>query len=192
MKDKKGISLLVLIITIIVIAILAGAVILTLLNSGVLDSSKKATFMSDYRTVQEGVNLYALGKYNATTGEFELPLKGYLNEEDKAYIKDYVPTLNTKIQELSGEIDTTELAWISSEDVGVKLSDRKTEKGYIMDVKNGQIYDYVGDYFEGKRWHTLDGGIVSDGTNGGGPQVVEELWNGWIRLTLYYPSNSTE
>ena len=192
MKNKKGISLLVSIITIIVIIILAGAIILTLLNGGVLDNSRKATFMSDFRTVQEGVNFYALSKYNATSGEFELPLKGYLNEEDKTYIKDYEPTLNTKITQLSGEVDTANLAWISSEDVGVKLSKPKEEKGYIIDLDNGQIYDYVGDYFEGKRWHTLDGGVVSDGTSGGGPQIVEELWDGWIRLTLYYPSNSTE
>jgi type II secretory pathway pseudopilin PulG len=160
---KRGISLIVLVITIIVIAILAATVILLLFNNNTLDQSKKAKFMSDYRTVQEGVNLFSLGKYNAATNEFELPLKGYLTAEDKVDITNNVPTLKTKIEELSGTIDTVNLAWISSEDIGVKLSSEKAAKGYILDVAKGLIYDYNGDYFEGQMWHTLDGGVVSGG-----------------------------
>ncbi|MDF2865913.1 MAG: coagulation factor 5/8 type protein [Clostridia bacterium] len=186
---KKGISLLVLIITVIIIIILAGTVILSLSNNRILDKSRKARFMSDFTNVQDGVNLYSLGKYNAETNEFELPLKGYLTNEDKANIVENNPTLKTKIEELSGSIDTTNLAWISSEDIGAKLSKEKTEKGYVIDVTNGQIYDYVGDVFEGKRWHTLDGGVLIGDTL---PPTYEELWDGWIKLTLYYPAGSTE
>ncbi|MDF2865651.1 MAG: hypothetical protein K0R72_460 [Clostridia bacterium] len=189
-KHNIGISLIVLIITIIIIIIIAGAIIIALGDNNVLDSAKKARFMSDYTNVQDGVNLYSLGKYNAQTSEFELPLKGYLTAEDKIYIKDNVKTLKTKIEELSGSIDTTNLAWINSKDIGAKLSKEKSEKGYIIDVANGQIYDYNGDYFEGQMWHTLDGGVVSGGI--GEPQIDKELWNGWIKLTLYYPSSSTE
>ncbi len=188
--EKRGISLIVLVITIIVVIIIAGAIILTLTNSGVVDSSKKARFMSDYTNVQDGVNLYSLGKYNAQTSEFELPLKGYLTSSDKSYISESNPTLKTKIEELSGSIDTTNLAWISSEDIGAKLSKEKQDKGYIIDVTNGQIYDYVGDVFEGMRWHTLDGGVLVGDTVT--PPTYEELWDGWIKLTLYYPAGSTE
>jgi len=189
---KIGISLIVLIVTIIVIIILAGSVILSLFNGGILDQSKKAKFMNDFTSVQEGVNLYSSSKYNVTTGEFDLPLKGYLTEEDKTYIKETVPTLNAKIEELSGSIDTTNLAWISSEDISVRLSSAKQEKGYILDVTTGQIYDYNGDYFEGKRWHTLDGGVLSDGTSENLPAITQEIWDGWIKLTLYYPAGSTD
>jgi len=190
---KKGISLILLIITIIVVIIIAGVVILNLGNSGALDQSKKAKFMSDYRVVQEGINLYSLSKYDEVNQKFELPLNGYLTLEDKTYIKTSVPTLNSKIEELSGSIDTANLAWINSNDINVKLSNEKQEKGYILDVTTGQLYDYVGDYFEGKRWHTLDGGVLSDGTIPDNTSVVtEELWDGWIKLTLYYPAGSTE
>ncbi len=192
---KRGISLLVLIITIIVVAILASAVIIAIFNTNTIDQSKKARFMSDFRTVQEGVNLFSYSRYNAETNEFGLPLKGYLVEEDKEYITNNVSTLKTKIEELSGTISDVNLAWINSEDIGIKLSKEKTEKGYIIDVSNGQIYDYVGDVFEGKRWHTLDGGVTigeADGNGPGGTGLDEELWSGWIRLTLYYPPNSTE
>ena len=125
---KRGISLLVLIITVIVVIILATAVILTLINANTTDKAKKAKFMSDYRTVQHGVNLYSLSRYNMITNEFELPLKGYLTAEDKEDIVSNVPTLKTKIEELSGEIDSVNLAWISSEDIGVRyLKKRKKD-----------------------------------------------------------------
>ncbi|MDF2866463.1 MAG: hypothetical protein K0R72_1281, partial [Clostridia bacterium] len=97
---KRGISLIVLIITIIVVIIIATAVIITMSNNNVVDSSKKARFMSDYTNVQDGVNLYSLGKYNAQTSKFELPLKGYLTSSDKTYISESNPTLKTKIEEL--------------------------------------------------------------------------------------------
>jgi hypothetical protein len=192
MKKSKenGISLIVLIITVIVIIIIATAIILTFTNNGVLDQSKKARFMSDFVSVEEGVSIYSLSKFNATTGNFELPLKGYLTAEDKTYITQNVPTLNTKIEELSGSIDTVNLAWINSGDINVNLSSEKREKGYIIDVVNGQIYDYIGDVFEGKRWHTLDGGVVIGNTNV--PATNLDLWGGWIKLTLYYPVGSTE
>jgi len=187
---RRGISLILLVITIIIIIIIAGAVILNLSDSGILDQSKKARFMNDFTSVEEGVNLYSTSKYNYDTGKFELPLKGYLTEEDKTYIKDSVPSLNTKIEELSGSIDTTNLAWISNEDISVKLSSAKREKGYILDVATGQIYDYNGDVFEGKRWHTLDGGVVIGNTTI--PSISEEIWDGWIKLTLFYPAGSTD
>jgi len=187
---RRGISLILLVITIIIIIIIAGAVILNLSDSGILDQSKKARFMNDFTSVEEGVNLYSTSKYNYDTGKFELPLKGFLTEEDKTYIKDSVPSLNTKIEELSGSIDTTNLAWISNEDISVKLSSAKREKGYILDVATGQIYDYNGDVFEGKRWHTLDGGVVIGNTTI--PSISEEIWDGWIKLTLFYPAGSTD
>ena len=156
---KKGISLILLIITIIIIMILVGVVMTTLGDNGMLNQSKKAKFVNDYASLQESIKLYSSDNYNVTTGEFELPLNGYLTEEDKVYINEYMPTLSIKIQELSGAIDSANLAWISSEDMNIKLASDKQEKGYIVDVTTGQIYDYNGDVVGDKRWHTLDGGI---------------------------------
>jgi len=191
---KKGISLIALVITIIVIAILASVVLLTLYNTNVFDQSKKATFMNDFRTVQDAVNIYSLSNYNKITKSFELPLKGNLTVEDKEYIKSNIPTLNTKITELSGNIDEINLVWIDHELLDLKLANKKQDTGYLIDKDNGQIYDYIGEYFEGKMWHTLDAGVISSGPGSGndGSQIIEEIWDGWIKLTLYYPSNSNE
>lgn len=55
--EKKGISLIVLIITIIVIIILAGAVILSLTNTDILGNSKKAKLKSNLNNYKEELSL---------------------------------------------------------------------------------------------------------------------------------------
>jgi len=190
-SNKIGISLIMLVITIIVIIIIASIIIINLGNSGILDSAKKSKFMSDYRSVEEGVNLYSMSNIDIySASDFKLPLEGKLSLSDKQDISDNVPTLKIKIEELnSGKtLDDIDLYWINESDIGVtKLPSNKQAKGYIIDAMSRQIYDYVGDVFEGKRWHTLDNGVVEVATT---PEI-QEMWNGWINLTLYYPSSST-
>ena len=53
MKNKNGISLIVLVITIIVMIILAGAIILTINNSGIINKASEAVDASDEATVKE-------------------------------------------------------------------------------------------------------------------------------------------
>ena len=53
MKIKQGISLIVLVITIIVMVILAGAIVLTLNNSGIIDKASEAVDATNYATVKE-------------------------------------------------------------------------------------------------------------------------------------------
>jgi hypothetical protein len=189
--NEKGISLIALVITIIVIIILAGAVIITLSNGGIMDSSKKARFMSDFKNVEEGVNLYSVSNIDISgSNSFKLPLEGKLSLSDKQDIANNVPTLKTKIEELNPgkTINDIDLYWINEADAGVKgLASNKKDKGYVIDVATNQIYDYVGDFFETKRWHTLDGGVTEIAV----VPDTQELWNGWINLTLYYPTNST-
>jgi type II secretory pathway pseudopilin PulG len=54
---KKGLSLITLIITIVVIMILAGAIVITLLNSDILSEAKEAKFKSDMKTFEHSLNL---------------------------------------------------------------------------------------------------------------------------------------
>ncbi len=56
-KQKTGMSLIVLTITIIVMIILAGAIILTLNNSSVMDRAREAKFKNDIRSIQEELSL---------------------------------------------------------------------------------------------------------------------------------------
>jgi len=194
--DKNGISLIMLIITIIVVLIIASAVIINLTNTGgVLDNAKKSRFMSDYRSVEEGVSLYSTSNINMSNPDvFPLPLESKLSLSDKQDITNNVPTLNTKIEELNPgkTIDDIDLYYINEAEAGINnLASNKQEKGYIIDAATRQIYDYVGDSFEGKRWHTLDGGVVETGLISE-PGNIQEMWNGWIKLTLYYPASSTD
>ena len=72
--NKKGISLIVLIITIVVIIILAAAIILNLSNTNLIDNANKAVTENDRAEVQSAVTLkyadmyadYQLGKEGAT------------------------------------------------------------------------------------------------------------------------------
>lgn len=72
--NKKGISLIVLIITIVVIIILAAAIILNLSNTNLIENANKAVTENDRAEVQSAVTLkyadmyadYQLGKEGAT------------------------------------------------------------------------------------------------------------------------------
>ncbi len=58
MQKKKGISLIVLVITIIVMIVLAGAIVLTLSNSGIINKSSEAVFKQNVRNYQTELSLY--------------------------------------------------------------------------------------------------------------------------------------
>ncbi len=55
---KKGISLIVLVITIIVMIILAGAVILTLGNTGIITQANKSAFVSNIKEIMQDYSIY--------------------------------------------------------------------------------------------------------------------------------------
>ena len=67
-NDKKGISLIVLVITIIVIIILAVAVILSIANNNPIENAKEARFRNDMKVIEEELNLYIAKKYADSLG----------------------------------------------------------------------------------------------------------------------------
>ena len=68
---KKGISLIVLIITIVVIIILATAIIVNLAQTNIIGNANEAVVKQDFKTFQEELNLYIADKYADTLGEFD-------------------------------------------------------------------------------------------------------------------------
>ncbi len=72
MKAKKGISLIVLVITIIVIIILAGAVILNMTKNNPMDSAKVAKLVQQRDSLESATLLYAQQIMAATQGEYGL------------------------------------------------------------------------------------------------------------------------
>ena len=67
-SDKKGISLIVLVITIIVIIILAVAVILSIANNNPIENAKEARFKNDVKTMQEELELLKASNYAKNNG----------------------------------------------------------------------------------------------------------------------------
>lgn len=68
---KRGISLIVLVITIIVIIILAGATILNLTQNNPIESANKAQFYSAVDSFKNELNLYKLSKLGNTAGNYD-------------------------------------------------------------------------------------------------------------------------
>ena len=67
-SDKKGISLIMLVITIIIIIILAVAVILSIANNNPIENAKEARFKNDVKTMQEELELLKASNYASNNG----------------------------------------------------------------------------------------------------------------------------
>lgn len=85
MRNKKGISLIVLVITIIVMVILVGAVVMTLDNTGITNQSKKAKNKTNYaqeitrlEVMKNGILTDNLGKITVAEYIAELTSKGII------------------------------------------------------------------------------------------------------------------
>ncbi len=97
---KKGISLITLIISIIVIIILAGAIILAISKNNPFESAKEAVFKGDISTIQEQLNVYVADQFLKTAGEFD-------SNTMNGKVSDYLSNLtkyDDKIKVLNGKI----------------------------------------------------------------------------------------
>ena len=159
-RKNKGITLIALVITIIVLLILVGVSIVTLMPGGLIDRAIESRFVSNYRTIEEGVYIYKAGKgMDAYNGEEmtqleKLPLKAELTVEDKREIQEKIPTLEEEI--------IARNPWISLEEVSLyeidkeKIGASSINHKYLIDIETGQIYDYEGETYKKRRWHTLE------------------------------------
>ncbi len=102
MKEKKGISLITLVITIIVIIILAAAVILTLNNNNPIENAKEATFKSDVKTVQSELTMYIAKQTADTLGGFKAEELN-LNETTTPKIEEILTSI--KSSGLKGKVE---------------------------------------------------------------------------------------
>jgi alpha-tubulin suppressor-like RCC1 family protein/competence protein ComGC len=159
-KMKKGISLIMLVITIIVIIILVGAVILGLTNNNPIDSAKYAVFSSDISTLEEQVALYSLDKFG------EHPWINYIASEElnnipslKAEIA-YYRTWKVEGARPTAAIDADNMVLDTPEgatDIYVLTNDinvpNKYQK-YLYDAQTGIFYVYKGVEINSKLIHS--------------------------------------
>ena len=87
---NKGISLIVLIITIVVIIILATAIIVNLAQTNIIGNANEAVVKQDFKTMQDELTLYKSDKYVEEKGNFKAE---DLDVTDKAEISEIIPSI---------------------------------------------------------------------------------------------------
>ena len=87
---NKGISLIVLIITCVVIIILATAIIVNIAQTNMIENAKEAVVKQDFKTMQDELTLYKADKYADTLGKFKAE---DLDVTDKAEIEKIIPSI---------------------------------------------------------------------------------------------------
>ena len=94
---KKGISLIVLIITCVVIIVLATAIIVNIAQTNMIENAKEAVVKQDFKTMQDELTLYIADNYADTLGKFKAE---ELNVAENADIIKIIPSLKgTKYEE---------------------------------------------------------------------------------------------
>ena len=154
--QKRGISLIVLVITIIVMIILAATIIISLNNSGIISNSQEATFKQNIGNYKDELGLY-LGDKLAQNPRYDT---SSLNATDATVpsITDIIKSMKqedkTKFEILAGDLryigtDENELAWCES--LGIKtINSELTEAEYNLKYKD-------------EIAKTLEYGTVTDG-----------------------------
>ena len=156
-EQKKGISLIVLVITIIVMLILASAVIISLSNSNIITKAKEAVLKTDVKNFAQELSV-SLAEQKLNNKYLEID---NVTETDLAEIKKYIPNFDEKyagkIFIQNGELvydasKVTENEKVALESVGVKSGTTYTpaeikaiieEKNLGADVSTTDITTYV-------------------------------------------------
>lgn len=81
-KEKGGISLIVLVVTIVVITILSAAIILFAINTNIIKNSKKAAFQNDIANFKEELVQY---KHNKTVDSGDYDMYTLSADKDNLY-----------------------------------------------------------------------------------------------------------
>ena len=140
-SEKKGISLIVLVITIIVIIILAVAVILSIANNNPIENAKEARFKNDVKTMQEELELLKASKYAENNGEgygkIEIgDLKSATNYQEKFAVKD------GELKYIAEKLTDEEKTWVSASGVTEQII---LKMGREITYKNEPFYVIGGD-----------------------------------------------
>ena len=143
-SEKRGISLIVLVITIIVIIILAVAVILSIANNNPIENAKEARFRNDMKVIEEELNLYIAKKYadDLGTNTVVVDLDGENMVKALPSTKDYkdkVKIVGGNL-ELTGSASEEEKKW--AEKIGIEVGVEET-----VTLKLGDEITYQGEPF---------------------------------------------
>ncbi len=156
MKAKKGISLIVLVITIIVIIILAGAVILNLTQNNPINSAKVARLVQEKESLESAISLYLSQQIAKTSGDYTVEQiltaktsSGAISGMT-ALVGTNALTSNTKAQQMNAALSKTLL--------GITPS---SSAAWYVDVTSGKCYYKAASVEEWMKNETADTTITN-------------------------------
>ena len=174
MDKRKGISLIVLVITILVMIILAGVVIVSLSKNNPVEKAKEATFKTDVSTFEGDLSFYLANSLatDSTLKMEDVDAAGY--SEIKKVINSFAEKYADKFEVVDGKLiyigeDKDELVWIGELGISTKAGivnapvlssgmipiKYSKDKWVICDSKDPEWYNY-----ESKKWANV---MLSDG-----------------------------
>lgn len=121
--NKRGISLIVLIITVVVMLIIAGAIILTLNKNNPTESARESKFKTDADALKSDLSLYISAQYTESKGAFlpdtlyatKTAMKQNWNTPADATIMNVIPSMTDRYIN-TFEIQKGALVYIASDD----------------------------------------------------------------------------
>ena len=154
-SEKRGISLIVLVITIIVIIILAVAVILSIANNNPIENAKEARFRNDMKVIEEELNLYIAKKYADDLGnstevvnlDGENMVKALPSTKD---YKDKVKIVGGNL-ELTGSASDEEKDWAKKIGIKAPITFDRVDKTKVLAIgsevtaSNGEPFYVIGE-----------------------------------------------
>lgn len=184
-KGKKGITLIALIITVVIMLILAGVAISALTgDGGLFDKTTYASELLNFKQIQEAMNIYDLN--NALDNKTELPVTRNVSYEELesdqklkteiGYYRVFLLTGERPIlpQDFSGDFMETpsgiaDLYYLDKEKLNIN-----TDKEYMYDTVTGEIYLIDGIKLKGKIAYSESG--INEIMNGEYiPSYVEDV-----------------
>ena len=144
--QKKGISLIVLVITIIVMIILAAAIIISLNNTGIIDNANKAKTETNEKTIEELANL-AWGEAYANGARSVTDLKSAV---EKALNENNVDSNKYGVEVTENGVT---IGWKQTADKKVIKGDKVLEIGDVVNYHDAANEDKTESYTGG--WQVL-------------------------------------
>jgi len=155
-NKRKGISLIVLVITIIVIIILAGSVILSLSQNNPIKAATEATFKSNISTYESELSLYLSKQYASSPNGVDLnTINSNSDTELRVYIKSIPDEDLNKFKIIRGKliylgINTEENIWAKQVDATATV----VSDGLVLYLDASNVLSYPG---TGSTWYDLSG-----------------------------------
>lgn len=174
---KKGISLIVLVITIIVITILAGTVILSLTQNNLINTATEAVFKSDMAMYQSDLNVSIVSQFASSLGKQGTNVNANNNDEVRQLISSVSEKDINNIRILNSKViyigqNTIEQEWardiglIAGEDASYLLELKKIQDAvyaFVIEKSQDNTIEYIGTKLTDTNFVEIRGIVYADG-----------------------------